>query len=341
MPAVEPERRAALNAAKLRALVAARFGEVEAIDGGGFTRGSAMSDGARAWVLADERPERALGPALAWAAQRRAGELHLLIDDADAAGQVARRGALFATPVTVWLVSGRELVEAKPTAPPDVDGPSAAAVELAAMITEAGADVAIEHGVVTGEVLGLEVARVIDDPDRGARLEVGVGRHDREAFAIVHGDVPTPDALAAVIDAVRKHRHPGADSHPLNQLVSERWLLVDVLAGGLLAELDGWRLQRVAGTVPRQSVKEVLPAFAAGHDRQGHPVVVAVSTGIDLDVVPLAADVREVLDPFARLMIVVPERDAHPVTRRLAADLRVPATVLTVVDSWRQRVPPA
>ena len=50
----------------------------------------------------------------------------------------------------------------------------------------------VEHGVVTGEVRGLEVCRVVDDRTTGdgVRLEVGVGAHDREAFAIIHGDVP-------------------------------------------------------------------------------------------------------------------------------------------------------
>ena len=68
----------------------------------------------------------------------------------------------------------------------------------------------VEHGVVTGEVRGLEVCRVVDVDDGGGRvrLEVGVGPHDREAFAIIHGDVPTRAALAGVVAAVAAARRP-------------------------------------------------------------------------------------------------------------------------------------
>ena len=44
-----------------------------------------------------------------------------------------------------------------------------------------------------------------------ARLEVGVGAHDREAFALVHGDLPTVEALAGVVASWRRYRRPGAD----------------------------------------------------------------------------------------------------------------------------------
>ncbi len=73
-----------------------------------------------------------------------------------------------------------------------------------------------------GEVHGLEVCRVVDGPDGTARLEVGVGAHDREAFGLVHGDVPMIDALANVVAAVAAHREPGAEPHPLNRIGAER-----------------------------------------------------------------------------------------------------------------------
>ena len=46
---------------------------------------------------------------------------------------------------------------------------------------------------------------------------------------------------------------------------------------------------------------------------------------------PFAADARDALGgPDARLVLAVPERDAHPVTRALAARLAVPADVVAV-----------
>ena len=96
------------------------------------------------------------------------------------------------------------------------------------MIEAAGAVPVIEHGLLAGEVAGLEVCRVVVDPGTGqARLEVGVGAHDREAFQLVHGDVPTVEALSSVVAAVAEHRRPGAPPHPLNRLGAERLSVVD------------------------------------------------------------------------------------------------------------------
>jgi hypothetical protein len=65
-------------------------------------------------------------------------------------------------------------------------------------------------------------------------------------------------------------------------------------------------------------------------------VVVVCSVGIDLDLVPFAADARLAAGrPDARLVLVVPERDAHPVTRELATLLRVPAEIVAVPGEWR------
>ena len=53
--------------------------------------------GSTAWVLADEAPERTLGPALVWADREGVEELHVIVDGpADAAATVARQAGLFA-----------------------------------------------------------------------------------------------------------------------------------------------------------------------------------------------------------------------------------------------------
>ena len=67
-----------------------------------------------------------------------------------------------------------------------------------------GLHVVNREGVVLGEVRGLEMCRVVDDSFTGeARVEVGLGAHDREAFAMVHGHLPTEDAMRQVITAVQ------------------------------------------------------------------------------------------------------------------------------------------
>jgi hypothetical protein len=101
-PGLDPDRRAALNAAKLAALVAGRWGagarERHALgsaaallspptpppaDRAGQRAGRPA--GRSAWVLADAAPDRALGPALVWADRHQVDDLHV-IADVDARG---------------------------------------------------------------------------------------------------------------------------------------------------------------------------------------------------------------------------------------------------------------
>jgi hypothetical protein len=62
---------------------------------------------------------------------------------------------------------------------------------------------------------------------------------------------------------------------------------------------------------------------------------VACSVGIDLDLVPTAAEMRALHAPGARLVLAVPARDDHPVTRRIASRLREPAEIVALPDDWR------
>ena len=252
----------------------------------------------------------------------------------DATDVLARRAALFDPAPTVWLVAGHTLEEvtAEPAVDP-ADAPAPLTDEFAVLLAAAGADVVVEHGVLAGEVLGLEIARVVVADDGTAALEVGVGRHDREAFAMVHGDLPTEEALASVIAAVRENRRAGAESHPLSRLAQERWVR-SVLARR--PELVGAaNLEPVVPLLARDSVKDVMPACLVGEDRDGRPLVVACSVGIDLDLVPTAAEVRAHYAPAARLLLAVPQRDDHPVTRRIAGRLRQPAEIVVLPDDWR------
>ena len=273
-----------------------------------------------------------MGPALAWAVAHDVEDLSVLADGAT--DVLARRAALFAPTPTVWMVQGHEMVEvaAAPAVDP-ADAPAPLTAAFAALLAEAGADVVVEHGVLAGEVLGLEIARVVVAEDGTAALEVGVGRHDREAFAMVHGGLPTEEALASVIAAVRENRRAGAESHPLSRLAQERWVR-SVLAQR--PDLVGAaRLEPVVPLLARDSVKDVMPACLVGEDLEGRPLVVACSVGIDLDLVPTAAEVRAHYAPDARLVLAVPERDDHPVTRRIAGRLREPAEIVVLPDDWR------
>lgn len=306
---------------------------------GTFPGGAAVRRGDEGWVLVGEQPESALGRALVWSGREGVAKVHLLVDDPDAAGLLARRATAFAPAPEVWLVEGRRVERAEPAPVPVPVEPPAVARELVGLLAEAGVEVVTEHGEIRGEVLGLEVARVVVDETAvgdtgGARVEVGVGRHDRDAFTMLHGGVPTAEALAGVVDTVRHHRQADAEAHPLGRLAAERWLRA------LLVErptvVGATHLAPADPTIARDGVKDVAPAIAFGADDAGSPVVVACSVGIDLDLVPAAADARLVHAPDARLVVVVPDRDDHPVTRRLVAALVHPAEVFVVPAEWRR-----
>ncbi len=294
----------------------------------GTSNGATLVQGQQIWVLADEASERSLGPALALADREGAREVHLLVEAH--AGDLARRAAEFRGPPRVWEVSGRDVAPAQPVAlRPEPPLPSGVG-RLADAIRLAGAEALVEGGVLRALVLGLEVARVTVD-EGGPRLEIGVGRHDREAHRTVSTD--SLAALPQVVDQVRRHRRAGVPPHPANQLAQERWLRSVVTAQpGLVGA--SW-LAPSGGSSHQLGVRS--PAPASGVDGDGEEVVVVCSTGVDPDLVPTAADVRlSGGRSDRRLVLVVPEGDDLPVTRRLAASLNIPAQVRTVARHWRE-----
>ena len=316
----DTDRRSRLRALKLQTLVRDHLGSPIAPTPGVFPLGAAFELDATAWVLVEDDPAHGLGPALAWAIRNGADRLQLLA--ATDTGLLARRAEHFRLPIDVWHVEDRALLPAvaEPAFPPPQ--PFDAHLALIPTIVAGGAVAVVEHGVVSGEVRGLEVCRVVDDPHTGAvRLEVGVGAHDREAFAIIHGDVPTVEALSGVVEAVRAHRSPGAP-HPLNRLAPERLLRWRLEQEPSIVGLAS--LTPTQPPVPRRNVKDPTPCSAIGRRADGTEVLVVCSVGVDLDLVPYAIDAR-LHEPSVdgevvgrEVMVVLPSRDLLPVTADLA-----------------------
>jgi hypothetical protein len=256
----------------------------------------------------------------------------LIVDDGDAAGVLARRAGAFGTPPAVWRVVGTALSRAEPAplAPETPLDPEVA--HFVDVIRAAGADPVVEHGVLRGEVLGLEVARAVVD-DEGPVLEVGVGKHDRQAQGMVHADEPTAASLARVVAMVEGHRRAGAPHHPYNRLAPERWLRARAVADPAI--VGAAELAPVPSPVDVDDLRKPAPAPAAGVDLEGRPLLAVFSTGVDVDLVPAAADARLADGRNPRLVIVVPERDDHRYVRELAGALRDPAEVVTVPNEWR------
>lgn len=327
--ALGPERLAALNAAKLETLTRGRVGDDAAP--GALPGGAGLVDGATAWVLLGPDAAHSLGAALSWSLRRGADTLHVVVDDPAAAGILARRALPFAPAPTVWRADGAELVAVAPTpvptlrTVPDSD-------DLRSLLAEAGLQAVDEDGHILGELLGLEVARITAGSD-GPVLEVGVGRFDRELNEMTNAHLAPADRLHRAVELVAEHRRPDAPPHPLNQLVPERWMRAALVTDP--SRIDVAALRPVPSAVGRANLKDTAVASAVGLDTAGRPVIVTCSTGVDLDLVPAAADDRAARADGARLILAVPARDALPLTRDLAGRLAAPADVVGLDGEWK------
>ncbi len=321
----DPSRRARLLALKLASLARDNGGPTDVVPheyGGGA---AFIADG-DAWVLLDGDARRGLGPAVAWSLRRGVAHLHLLAESGS--GVLARRAPAFRLPITVWHVEDRTLLPAVAEPLPEPADVPPEHDALRGLIVAAGATPVVEHGVLAGEVDGLEVCRAVTDPLTGvARLEVGVGAHDREAFQMLHGDRTTVEALADVVSSVRTHRCPGAAPHPLNLLARER-----ALRDRLVAEpglIGAAQVVAAQPPTPRANVKDAVPCVAVADLAGGARAAVVCAVGVDLDVVPTAVDVRAATG-LDDCVVVLPGRDAIPVQHLLAAALHVPVRVVAV-----------
>lgn len=256
------------------------------------------------------RASRSLGPSMLWARRRGANRVRLVAESAGAAGVLARRAALLEADVevSVWTTDGpvrSAVADVLPRRDPD---PSHLAFEPE--VASAGADPVVEHGVVMGEVLGLEVCRVVDDAG-GARLAVGVGAHDRETQRLVHGD--GPESLRRVVHEVMRLRSTGAD-HPLGRLAPERSIRHRLTSDPTIVGFD--RIVVAEPPVVRDSLLDDSPCVAIADD--GAAVVVCVGH-VDTDVVPFALDARLRLAPDAEVVVAAATGNLPTAIREIAS----------------------
>ncbi len=340
--AVGDDRRVELRSTALVGLVRSLDGtEVDrsSVEPVGRTGVGTVRDGV-ADVYVDGGGVAVLAGALLWADRRGAESLRVILDDpATDPALTARLASRFTTPVSVLERTGATATPVEPAPDPGPVPLLADDDHLRSLLAEAGLEVVEEHGVVTGELRGLEVARLVLWPtgtggDGAVHLETGVGRFDRDATAAVRPEESPRDALRRVVDAVAPHRVAGASGHPASTLARERWLRSELLDDPSLLGAGADALVPVATTVPRAGVRDAAPAAATGRSERGDALVVVCSVGADLAFVPVAADTRAAVDPSARLVLVVPARDLLPSTRRLAELVRGGAELVGVPAPW-------
>jgi hypothetical protein len=351
------DRRKLLLGVKLRALVSEHVGVVIDVEPTVFGAGAALVYERAAWTIIDGDAARRLGAALAWAIRHDATSLDLVVERDG--GLLARRAQAFTFPIRVWFAEERVLLPIVAERALEPDSAPNDHIALIELIEQAGAEPHVERGVVTGEVRGLEVCRVVDEPTignfaelsdvpsadmvapddaelaarlarreaEGVILEVGVGANDREAFQMLHGHLPTVDALANVVSAVRDHRSVAARQHPLNRMAPERFLRWQVEQDPSLLGLT--EIAQADPPVNRLSMKHGEPCVSTAADIDARSVLVVFSSGVDLDLMSFVADVIvHVGEDADRIIVAVTERDLVAITGDLAALLERPVELV-------------
>lgn len=311
----DSDRRSRLLSLKLRALVREHL-QLPADPAGTsetFALGASFITADAVWVLVDGDASRSLGPVLAWTSRFNL-PVHVVVETHS--GLLARRAQFFTTAITVWHADEKILLPAVPEPHSPAALPKDSHLSFVELITSVGADAVVEHGIVVGEVRGLEMCRVVDDIATGeARLEVGMGVNDREAFAMVHGELPTEQAMRNVIEAVAVHREFGANAHPFNQFGAERFHRWRALQNPALIGFSS--LTPTDPPLPRTNLKDAVPCAAVGVTTHGDSSAAVFVNGVDLDVVPCAIDVASAAG-VRSVVIAAREKDITPSIRRMA-----------------------
>ncbi len=338
-----------MAAAKLGALVRSRWGEAA----GGvvprpFQGGMVMSNQERCWIYLDPPAHENFGAAMAVGLNAERGlpsrdtqafELHVISEGGMA--RALEMASLFSVPPFVWSVRGRELEPGEPGGSKDAGGKwEAIAISeeteevITQAISETGAVVCHRDGTLVAEVLGLEVARVVQDGnDTPPYLAIGVGKHDRSARQELHGGPPPMSALFEVVKTIARHRRANVASHPANQLCLERWLRAVVVEH---PEMVGERsLRPVEHPLLPVRLGERCPALAMAEG----PVLYAFSVGVDVEAPIRAALAAKEVDSKAQLVFVLPEGDDVPVLKESVARLRGPVELRQLKRSWRELSP--
>jgi hypothetical protein len=328
---LDPAQRAGLERARAIALAREYFGIDETpanVDTVPF--GVVVRLERRACVVISSRDLGVLGGVLVWAARHDVSDIDLVFEHN--AGTHARRCESLAPHFRVWTLAGSSVVRAAPEVRPNPHRVTPEATALVAMIERCGADVVVEDGIIRAEIAGLEVGRVVEGPT-GPLFEVGVGRFDREAAALLNEGQPTELALLKVIERVRTHRVVGVHSHAVNRIARERWIRSLVARDLTLAGLDvSTVVMPVEPIPPRLGLLDATPA-ALVTSGSGQPLMIVCSTGMDLGLVPAVADLVAEHEP-SEVRFVMPRREVLPYLRQLVDRLPLPTSIIGIDPPW-------
>jgi hypothetical protein len=287
-----------LAAVKLRAIASAVGFNTSDATPQDFPFGAGLTHQHRGALYVTRDHIRTIGPTLLWMQKHHLTEVDLVIEGD--AGIPARRAQALTCNLRVWQMLNGTLQPATPAPHLPKIQPPDSHEQFVSLIQHCGADVVREHGILTGEVLGLEVCRVVDTPE-GPKLEVGVGAIDRETFQLVHAHRSIEDSLTEVATFVTQHRMPGAPHHPLGKMAGERLLRHLILNNPQL--INAKELQPAEPPLPRTSLRDHNPCVATGTNTENTPIVAVFTDTIDIDIIGFAIDAQLREHPHAHITI--------------------------------------
>jgi len=300
-----------LAAVKLRAIVPVLGLDPSQVEERDFPYGAGLVQSNRGALYVVRDHIRTIGPTLLWMQKHQLEEVDLVIEGDG--GIPARRAQALTCELRVWQVQNGKIERAQP-APhlPRIDVPQSHE-QFAATIQDCGALPVREHGVLTGEVLGLEVCRVVDTPD-GPRLEVGVGAIDRETFQLVNSHRTIEDSLTEVVGIVRAHRQLGAPHHPLGKMAGERLLRHRVMNEPSL--IGASSLKPAEPPIARGGLRDSMPCVATGTDLEDSSIVAVFTDTVDVDIIGFCADASILYVSSSSLVLVAQKGKITSLLRR-------------------------
>lgn len=317
---------AALLATVARSLASKHFAVAEPT-ADPFPDGAVVADGDHLIVYRHVDAHLVIGPAMLSASKAGATKVSIMVGDDETAPVLARHAAQLAVAPDVFVVDGTDIAPVAPADTTSAIAPSMDDIEMAQAAYGAhDLETVVEAGIVRGELLGLEVSRVTD-----GIIQVGVGRFDREAGAMLRGTAVSTDALADALEQVAPHRTSTALPHPLNRIGRERWLRALAVADPTLIGLS--EIAPVETVAERINLLDPFVAAAIGVDSDGATALAVFAAGLDTTALSHVADLVARHRPD-RVVVAIPEADMLPALTRLYPLLALPTTVVGMSAPW-------
>ncbi len=322
---IDVERRAELNQAKLNVLLKNTFPD-EVFEPIYSNSSSIYSNGKQRFLYA---PEQRVSPlAIALATETNELQTNLVVDNSEPVLLQQTHG--LNAEIILWIIDDDRVVQHPDSAIEERTEINVLGEDFKELLKASGCDVVQEHGVLKGEIKGLEVARVVINDEGQQVLQVGVGAYDQEAHKILDSQQTPEEKLFRVISQVMEYRNQKSEPHPLNRVARAKWMITEIVTSPKNFGLE--EVQSLSMLEEVDTVTENHPAAAIGRTGAGSVLIVA-SSGIDLQTIPVAAGLLASTGA-EEVWIALSPKDRHPAIINSARYLKAPSRFIEINEPW-------